>query len=876
MKKGLCSLIAGIITANLLTLGVSAYKTEDLKGEMLDVKSMPMYSQKYGENFNDKNFTNFQAYNVHADSFASEYIEEASGDYSLKLTAKKVLTNHGDTYFDILSFGSGTKTTHEPYLSVDKSKFSGRPVILDIYMDVYPGQTTTGMTQRMVGQTNGDHRGDNIKLLSKDGVLGTSEYKYEAEKWYTFRTHIDSYERTRKIYVRERDNAASEELLIYQGAGKEAFSHIRWNFSQDSFKQGEYVKLDNIRMEGQFESGRIIEITADGNKVAAGAVLPAGTDNITLKFFSHASLINAKWINSGNEEIRANVSYADYGLTSWGAVQTNADFKGGLVTFAVPGSLAGDSKLVIEKGSKIDGIELAEDKALDFTFEVTEPVIASPKNGEEITKKDVTFKAILPARAEKASFFVDGVKYDAAITNSIASVSAELAENGTHTVQLLVINKDGTSESEKCEFDVNISNEPVVIRDVDFSASFKDRSHKGMTAIANGLTSGGSGAGAAIVSPTNSQSSQNEMFVCINGTYANTQIATEEGRGEYLKITATDKTGNLGNVYLNCENAYAYSGRIVYSMDLKVSADVGMAPMIRLYETESTSGKNVNIGPFGDYDWTKTAVLKDGKIFTSGVSYPINDWFNLKLVVDSAKDKYELYLNDEYVTEVNNQKGSLSGIAAAGRIYWRMRMLAGGEMSIDNYKVYTESAKVSAKDLAVTANSVSFVPSIDLTADDVKLYVNGAAASGAKIAVQNGQVRVLNKFNSDDDVKILFGKGKETVSAKQINGTNITELKSTVAADCAVMFSVADNDGLYTKTLADDNGTVYIEFENTKDTAKSFSAYFAGYEGNDLVGIDCEDVTLGAKESKIVPLTAGNGATIYKTFIWGANQNPLR
>lgn len=871
MKKILYGVVAAVMTANLFAATAGAYTADSLKGNMRDVTQMKLYSQKQGEDFNDRQLNGMQLSNIHADSFASEYVEESTGDYSLQFTAKKALTNHGDTYFDMLSMGSANKSSFSPYATADESRFTGRPVQMDLYIDIYAGQITGGVTQRMTGNTDGDFKGDNIKLMSAGGVLGNSDLKYEAGKWYTFRTHIDSYARTREIYVKERDIANAQEQLIYRGTAQEAYSHTRWSFAQDTLAEGDYYRLDNMRMEGQYESGAIDEVYIDGVKLAAGESIPAGTQKLSLKFLSNISDIKAKWVNSNGTEADCTAAVEDYSLTSWGGAAKNALYKGGLVSVSIPDLFAGECTLIIGKGSVIDGYATEQDMEIPFNISVTEPVITSPLNGAVIHDDSITLSAVLPEKAESAYFFVDGTKYLPEISNSAAQTTIGLAENGSHTLEFVCFNSDGSSSSAKASFDVDIA-ASAVIRNVDFGASFSDRCDGGMQKIAAGLSS----AGAAIASSTGQVSNQNDLFVCINGEYAKTSVETEADRGEYLKITADAATGNLGNVYLLSEGGYGYSGRIAYSMDMKVSQSVGMSPVVRLYADKNTAGTKTDVSPFGDYDWTKTAIIRDGKIFTSGVSYPVNEWFNLKMVVDTDKETCEVYLNDEYVTSVENVRGSLSAVAMAGRINWRIRMGAGDILAIDNYRVAAEAAPVEIESLSVTGTTVSFKPNITVTADDVKLYVNGLQSTSARVGVTNGEVRILNKFNNDEDVKILFGKGTEAAAATKISGATETQLKAVLPADYVISFKVADADGLYARTLLDEDGRQVVRVENQSAENKTLTAYLAGYSADKLADVDCAEVTLNAGGSDLIALSIDNALSELRTFIWDTGMKPLR
>lgn len=493
-------------------------------------------------------------------------------------------------------------------------------------------------------------------------------------------------------------------------------------------------------------------------------------------------------------------------------------------------------------------------------------------NDGAVTSDKITeVSASLEANADYAILLLDGE--EAAYAENTDSISAQFdmpLPIGKHTAEIITV-KDESAGRRSISFYVTARLENELMRD-DMSTSPQ--------------INGGKSAQIQVGNPIATTKTGSDIYI------AAAKVNGKADDSAFAFIVPIDRDEGAEAVY-----PFIYLYNLSWNDEITIETDMFFSHPARLgFETRNNDGKYGF--PFGSNG--NELFRKDGTIGGTTYSYPIGEWFHMKLVLDCSALKGDIWINDEKVLENCAQGDTVKNIATFKIQPVFEESVAGQMIALDNLVISTgkniggfdnisykdgeewkaaDSENVPADARKILLSGITNIAEGDIR-DKVKAYTNGHEMSVVSAAAgSDGSVSVefAEPIGTQRNVRIL-------VDAQDTLG-NFLEYRFTSAmpqvAVKSVDFTLNNQKVLTGYQLREGSFAANGILINNTAQEENVTAILAIYCDNKLIATRAQEVRLPAgtrsKRCKLtidIPETSGSLSAEYFMINSFAERKP--
>lgn len=468
-------------------------------------------------------------------------------------------------------------------------------------------------------------------------------------------------------------------------------------------------------------------------------------------------------------------------------------------------------------------------------FYPTQPVFeVSPAKGELVYGPDVNITATIPGAAALDAVLIDGEAVQGSFDedSGVVTVAATGLSYGIHNVEFAVTCDDGSGKVEKSSFTT------VKVKGTKYEGALIEAETFDDMAESYDRFNG----------DFNSRTYANSTISRIQGARATHEndyaplIVHKSGAGEAVMYMINH---NINSTAWNSLGGY-YVAEFDYYMN--------------------HSGYEAWISNMGLWGSSTTFISSKGVLLGTEITLTNKTWYNFRLVLDRAEDKWYVWLDGELVVD-----GVARTQTTYSDFYFRLRAAnstTSPSFGVDNVRIYNTDFEPAVISASYTAGSDAELGSViplntaaltfkynkapSVTAESVKVYADGAELEATATVSDKTVTLALPALKANSDLEIVLGDG---------------------LSDNTIKLGVADADGCYVNSdiisFADGDAKAVITGTNSGD-AKSAKAAVALYstDGKTLKSVEIRDISLANGDfAEVVTGSATPDATRLKVMV---------
>jgi len=548
----------------------------------------------------------------------------------------------------------------------------------------------------------------------------------------------------------------------------------------------------------------------------------------------------------------------------------------------------------------------------EFTA-VAETGILSPSDGEKIANTDTIEIIALTPDADKAEFYIDNNLVGDAVPNEdgIAAVNVDTKELTLGRKALKVIAYTG-AEYETAYSSFYITNEVIYSPNgvLDFETT---DAYKGKIAVAAQSSANVSFA----ESETKAKADKKSLEIKVDAP-----TATNKTKRLFYQASFESNNMKTGTVVLDHWVWINKADELILEMD--AFADMSAIPEgYTAYTDAACTTAITKDSQRRQYIKSGISIIGKGKYGNTDKTYDSDDWRHIVIKYNIDTRKLEVYTDDILCYESETLKGGMyyymkdaegnivcdEGTETAtkfdmknlptDRMYFirinyydnHTAVAATSEQApvlyIDNVYAYNElpipqvdgvtykagetvnvDMEKAIIDKAATEIELSLTSKLEastVTANTVKMYVNGEAATYDNVSYADQKIKIAKAdgFKENDKIEIVLEDSIKFLGNKAAIGQKVSTL-----------LYVAKN-GLFIDTdIEVKGGKIYAWFDalNAEDDAKSVFVIFAAYDGDKMLKCDVTSVEVNDKASTVLDVNA-DGAKTAKIMVMSDDSN---
>ncbi|WP_164716568.1 S-layer homology domain-containing protein [Paenibacillus whitsoniae] len=363
---------------------------------------------------------------------------------------------------------------------------------------------------------------------------------------------------------------------------------------------------------------------------------------------------------------------------------------------------------------------------------------------------------------------------------------------------------------------------------------------------------------------TGTMTSGNNLTVSASGG----SVVVEEVPSAQDKSVKLTRSSNSGNTSLAQSFATPLKGIVTIEADLKRNDTYSTGNnWFSLPYVYGTSPTPANPGLSFAFDKGKVKAYV-GTASTEFMSYTVGKWYNMRMVIDTAAQTYDLYFNGQKIVDHSGFRQSMTDIT---KIDFYANSSNYGSVSVDNVRI-TQGIGYSKMDatLADVASSAGAVAKLDDThyavqvaSDVTSLTLTPTAGSpnaksitvaGTPVASGTASVPIVLTDDQTDVPVVVTAEDGQTTAAYTVTVNRISPLMDASLRSLIVSGGALSPD--FDKDVTDYEVTVPYEVSEVTVTPT------AGVESADIT-VDGTGVTSGTPSAPIALLEGDNMITVY-------------
>lgn len=504
-------------------------------------------------------------------------------------------------------------------------------------------------------------------------------------------------------------------------------------------------------------------------------------------------------------------------------------------------------------------------------FAEGEVVIVSPKDGSKVSSLEEILVSVDSSVTEVILEF-DGKIIERKSESGEISFSASALDlyAGVHNITIYGVLPDGSLVSAKSNFTFTYDMKITGFSN-DFNQGFEYDENKKITNTPTGLTiahtTSGANSSYALMATGKDGTENSAVELFVNGT------TTNGWGGPYIQFV-TNTTNNKYPSYIVCTE-----------FDLKMSSNEYIAFADEFKTSENSSYFFPEQKMFLNYS---------GKVQGTNYPYKAGEWMHIKIIMDYKTRKTDLYIDNEYVTTVNNS------VPQDGNLYVaRLRLTAVGataaanaSYTIDNIDIYSYYSYSGIKSISADTENGDKTDSVPVNSSAIKLLMNeklkpeSITAENVTLLVNGSPVNTTPQYDAESNVislplseQLPYGAEIEAVLSDKIQfwdgrsvSLNAKAFLKTESSGCActgASFKSLGNKVVSKKQLVPGN-SLSCDFQFTNVTADPVPVLLimTVSDGNRIIKVVPKTVSiLPGSDTYSVPTTVPDAENLTLTAI---------